>query len=77
MGGDPGVWHEAQGGVWFWLHRRQKPGQQLLPWHSNAGPLQHPRLPEDVSTVRCEEDLLERQHNIYFVLNCVYYSVVY
>lgn len=49
MGGDPGVGHEAEGSVWFWLHRHQKPWQQLLPRHSDAGPLQHPRLPEDVS----------------------------
>lgn len=50
MGGDPGVGHEAEGGVWFWFHGRQEPGQQLLPEHNTASPLQHPRLPEDVST---------------------------
>lgn len=51
MGGDPGVGHEAEGCVWFWLHGHQKPGQHLLPRHSDAGPLQHPRLSEDVSTL--------------------------
>lgn len=51
MGGDPGVGHEAESGVWFWLHRHQKPGEQLLPRHSATGPLQHPRLSEDVSTL--------------------------
>lgn len=50
MGGDPGVRDEAEGCVWFWLHGHQKPGQHLLPWHGDAGSLQHPRLPEDVST---------------------------
>lgn len=64
MGGDPGIGHEAEGGVRLWLHRHQKPGQQLLPQHSDAGPLQHPRLPEDVSTVRFNEDLLRIKHNI-------------
>lgn len=52
VGGDPGIGDEAQGGVWLRLHRHQKPGQQLLPVHDNAGPLQHPRVPEDVSILQ-------------------------
>lgn len=74
MGGDPGVRHETEGGVRFWLHGLEKPGQQLLPRHSNAGPLQHPRLPEDVSTVHCEEDLLEIE--LYILCN-VYYHIFF
>lgn len=49
VGGDPGVGHETQGGVWFRLHGHQEPWQHLLPRHRDAGALQHPRLPENVS----------------------------
>lgn len=42
MGGDPGVWDEAEDGVWFWVYGHQELRRQLLPEHSNADPLQRP-----------------------------------
>lgn len=51
VGGDPGVGHETESSLWFRLHGHQKPGEHLLPRHSHAGALQHPRLPENVSTL--------------------------
>lgn len=56
VGGDPGVGHETESSVWFRLHGHQKPWKHLLPRHSDAGALQHPRLPENVSyTVKRRE----------------------
>ena len=67
VGGDPGVGLQAEVGVRLGLHGGQEPGQQLLPGLRHAGALQHPRVPEDVSslfealkgtyhTTRCERD---------------------